>query len=143
MTYQVTVHDEPDPVEWDRIDRELDEFNAAFAQPIAFRRLGVILRHDDGSVAGGLLGATYWGWLYVQTLWVEEAARGQGWGTKLLAMAEAEAICRGCHKAHLDTMSFQALPFYEKQGYTLWGTLPDFVDGHDRYFLKKNLSAGL
>ena len=88
---------------------------------------------------GGLLGETYWGWLYVETLYVSDELRGQGWGTKLLAEGEAEALRRGCRAVHLDTMSYQALPFYEKLGYTVWGTLENFIDGHDRYFLQKQL----
>jgi hypothetical protein len=36
-------------------------------------------------------------------------------------------------------MSFQAQPFYEKQGYTVFGVLEDLPDGHKRIFLKKDL----
>ena len=45
----------------------------------------------------------------------------QGYGTKLMCMAEDEARKRGCHAAHLGTYSFQALPFYQKLVlYDLW-----------------------
>jgi hypothetical protein len=40
---------------------------------------------------------------------------------------------------HLDTMSFQALPFYQKQGYTVFGILEDLPEGHRRYYLRKDL----
>lgn len=33
--------------------------------------------------------------------------------------------------------SFQALPFYQKQGYSVFGELPDMPPGHVSYFLKK------
>ena len=59
----------------------------------------------------------------------------------MLAMAEQEALRRGCHHAHLDTLDFQAPAFYEKLGYTLWGTLEDLPLGHQRYFYQKELSA--
>lgn len=35
--------------------------------------------------------------------------------------------------------SFQALPFYQKQGYEIFGTLDRFPDAHQRYFLRKTL----
>jgi hypothetical protein len=39
-------------------------------------------------------------------------------------------------------MSFQAQPFYEKLGFSVFGTLDDLPVGHQRIFLKKNLSPG-
>lgn len=101
--------------------------------------LQVVLRDAEGRVVGGLLGATYWDWLYVDTLALSEAAQGQGWGTRLLELAEKEALSRGCHHAYLDTFSFQALPFYEKQGYTVFGTLDHFPGDQKRFFLQKEL----
>ena len=37
--------------------------------------------------------------------------------------AEREAIRRGCRGAWLDTYSFQARGFYERLGYTIFGTI--------------------
>ena len=88
---------------------------------------------------GGLLGGTYWGWLHVDILWLDDSLRRQGYGSKLLAKAEDEGRRRGCQNAHLDTMSFQALEFYEKNGYTVWGTLEGIPEGHDRIYLRKAL----
>ena len=53
------------------------------------------------------------------------------------------AARRGCHRASLDTTSFQALPFYLKHGYAIWGQLDDFPIGHSRYFLKKALDPNM
>ncbi|MDB5536981.1 MAG: Acetyltransferase family protein, partial [Devosia sp.] len=39
----------------------------------------------------------------------------------------------------LDTFSFQARPFYEKLGYSVFGTIPDYPPGGARYFLSKTL----
>ena len=91
-------------------------------------------------MVGGLRGNTGWEWLYVDTLAVAEHLRGQDWGTRLLAAAEQEAVRRGCHSAYLDTFDFQALPFYQKQGYAIFGTLAHFPGEHTRYFLQKALS---
>ncbi|MNY78577.1 hypothetical protein D3C86_2188800 [compost metagenome] len=58
----------------------------------------------------------------------------------MLASAEAEARDRGCHGAHIDTFSPQALHVYQKAGYTVFGTLPDFPPGRTRSFLAKALA---
>ena len=51
--------------------------------------------------------------------------------------AEQEARDRGCSHAHCDTYDFQALPFYQKLGYQVFGQLEDYPAGHTRYFLQK------
>lgn len=106
-----------------------------------YRPINLVLRDQEGRVVGGLLGATYWDWLYVDTLALSDAARNQGWGSRLLAMAEQEALARGCHHVYLDTFSFQALPFYQKQGYQVFGTLNRFPGDQKRYFLQKELRS--
>jgi hypothetical protein len=40
----------------------------------------------------------------------------------------------------LDTYSFQARGFYERLGYTVFGTINDYPPGHSRFFLTKTLS---
>lgn len=47
-------------------------------------------------------------------LWVDEKYRKMGIGSKLLEAAEEEAVRRGCHSGHVDTMSWQAPEFYKK-----------------------------
>ena len=47
------------------------------------------------------------GWLQVRTLWISEAVRGQGYGSRLLEAAEAYAKERACGGVSLDTFSFQ------------------------------------
>jgi hypothetical protein len=44
---------------------------------------------------------------------------------------------RGCIGSFLDTFSFQARPFYEKQGYTVFGRIENFPKGHTRFLLSK------
>jgi hypothetical protein len=57
----------------------------------------------------------------------------------MLAMTEEEARRRGWHGIHLDTLSFQALPFYQQHGYTNFGVLEDHAIGYSRYLLRKKL----
>ncbi len=138
-TLRVTVEVAPDPAAARVVNEGLDRFNVRFAPPEQYQPLNVFLRDDSGTILGGLLAETYWNWLHVSVLWVDESVRKGGYGSTLMAEAEAEARRRGCRHAHLDTLSFQALPFYERLGYTVFGTLDDLPEGHQRYFLKKAL----
>ncbi len=97
--------------------------------------------HDDaGTVVGGVVAATVWGWLDIKELWVAEQFRARKWGSKLLTLAEHEAVSRQCHHAYLDTFDFQALGFYRRLGYEIFGSLNDFPIGHVRYFVSKRLA---
>jgi len=141
--YSITLTDQPDPAEVKFVEDGLATYNLQFAPPYGTQRLVVLLRGDDGKLLGGLLGLTWWGWLRIDILWLDEAVRGQDLGTRLIATAEAEAIRRGCHHVFLDTMSFQALPFYLKLGYTVFGQLDDLPagSGHKMHFLQKALQS--
>ena len=135
----ISLEENPDESDVQLVSRALDEFNFARAGDDNFRRLVVFARDAHGSIAGGLLGATYWGWLSIDRLWVREELRGQGLGERLLRAAEQEAVARGCRYAHVDTLDFQAPAFYMRFGYIVWGVLDDLPPGHSRYFLKKEL----
>jgi GNAT superfamily N-acetyltransferase len=138
-SFHVTSEEAPAPTDMAAVRAGLEAFNRLHAAADGYRPLNLFVRDSRGSVAGGLLGATYWSWLYVEILWVSEPARGQGYGRRLLDLAEQEARTRGCYAAHLDTLSFQALPFYERHGYRIYGVLDDLPRGHKRYFLQKAL----
>ena len=101
--------------------------------------LNIVEYDENGNIIGGIIGGTYWGWMYVDILWVYEYHRHKGIGSKLLIEAEKEAIRRGCHHVHLDTMSWQAPEFYKKLGYEIIGILPDIPNGNQKYLLIKAL----
>jgi len=88
---------------------------------------------------GGIIGATYWDWFYLDLLWVKEDLRRQGYGKQLLSKAEDIARERGAKNVFLDTFSFQAPEFYQKYGYQVYGELPDFPTGHQRFFFTRQL----
>ena len=136
----VIIELEPKPTSADlaSLSRGLVASNDAHGPPEEWRRVTFFLRDDKGVVFGGLDGNTYWGWLFVRQLWVDAAHQRCGHGTALLSAAEREAGNRGCDKAHLDTFDFQALAFYRKLGYSVFGELTDFPPGHTRYFLVKH-----
>lgn len=141
QAYVVTLETEPRHSDVQAVVTGLIAYNEAQVGPLGEQHLIYFLRAADQTVVGGLLGETYWGWLHIQILWISDSLRHQGHGTALLAAAEQEAIRRGCHHAYLDTLSFQAPTFYEKNGYTRFGALQDMPRGHTRYFLQKELPS--
>jgi GNAT superfamily N-acetyltransferase len=111
-------------------------YNKARTAGETYRDLNVLAR-DSGKIVGGLRAITLWNWLFVYILWVDESFRGKGIGKRMMLAAEREAVKRGCLHAHLDTFDFQALPFYQKLGYEIFGQLQDYPVGHRRYYLQK------
>jgi GNAT superfamily N-acetyltransferase len=140
-THTITLEEHAEPADCEIVSRGLQTYNRQQAGDEGHRPVAIFVRNEAGIVIAGLLGDTYYGWLAVNLLWVEEAWRGQGYGRTLLRTAEAEAVRRGCQHAHLDTLSFQALDFYLGEGYSVFGELHGLPPGHTRYFLRKELTT--
>jgi GNAT superfamily N-acetyltransferase len=136
---KITVTDKPDIEDNAFIRDQLTRFNLLHAPEDQLMPLAVMMVDAKGALTGGLIGVTYWGWLHIETLWLRENVRGQGYGRKLLKAAEEEALRRGCLHVHVDTLDFQSPDFYKREGYTVWGVLDDLPPGHQRIFLKKDL----
>jgi len=117
----------------------LSQFNRDKLGDPGIRKLAIIAKDQSNEFAGGFLGFTAYGWLYVDTLWVVEKLRGQGLGKQLMQRAEAEARQRACHHVHLCTHELQAPAFYERLGYSKFGELNDFPEGFRLHFLSKRL----
>ena len=96
--------------------------------------------NDEGEIIAGCLAKMYcWNVIYVDILWIDEAYRKQGLGSKLLKEIERIAVEENCTLIHLDTFDFQAKDFYIKHGYEVFGVLKDCPKEHCRYYLKKKL----
>lgn len=104
------------------------------------RDLSVPLYDRDGELTGGLVGYTGRGWLHVAMLFVPEMQRSQGIGSRMMRLAEEEAVRRRCIGAYVDTMNPQALPFYRRLGYSEIGILDSLSGGHRVTWLEKRLS---
>jgi GNAT superfamily N-acetyltransferase len=135
----VTIEIIPDPAPEHRaaIRAGLLEFNAAHVPDTSVQPVAIAIRDEAGEIVGGLWAVVVFDWMNVELLFVPEAKRGQDLGTRLLAEAEAIARDRFCLGLWLDTFSFQARGFYEKQGFTCAGEIEDHPRGGARYFMKK------
>jgi GNAT superfamily N-acetyltransferase len=136
---RIEIDESPDPALRDAILKPLRAFNESKVGPVKAEQLAIALRDpDSGAVTGGLWGTSVAGWLYVDLLVVPEAFRGQRLGSEILARAEAVARKRGCIGLWLHTGTFQAPGFYEKLGFTAFGTIPHYPPGHATvYYLKR------
>jgi ribosomal protein S18 acetylase RimI-like enzyme len=91
-------------------------------------------------LVGGLISYIDWGrWLYIDNIWINVEYRKKGIGQYLVTSAEQKAKTKGIKRARLCTFDFQALSFYQKLGYTVYGKLEDYPEGHTLYYLKKIL----
>ena len=134
---QLTPPQPPQEDEFAALRNGLNGFNEAVAGHHYRERIASFIKDAEGGVRGGILGEIKWGWLHIEGLWVDDTLRRDGWGGRLLGAMEQYAQSKGISNYHLETTSFQALPFYQKQGYEVFGQLPDMPPGHISYFLKK------
>jgi len=105
------------------------------------RHVAYFLRDEEGRIAGGVQGMLWGRSLHIDVLWVDEHRRGEGLGTKLMAAIENYGLEHGHPQVFLETASFQALPFYQRLGYQVFGELPEITAGHSMFFLRKELNG--
>jgi GNAT superfamily N-acetyltransferase len=102
-------------------------------------RFAVLAKNEKGEVVGGIRANAYWNYCLIELLWLSDVVRGKGIGSQLMKQAEAFAIENGFEYIRTETVSFQAKPFYEKLGYTVYGELKDLPKGCTTYCLVKKL----
>ena len=139
MADNYIIDTEPSPQDLKFLEERLEEFNAQQTNIDDCQTVGFAIRDHQGTLVGGLSGVTNFGWLYIGVIWLDEPIRGRGLGSQMLSLAEYLAIERGCKYSCLATFTFQAKPFYEKQGYEVFGQLNDYPEGETMYFMRKKL----
>ena len=106
-----------------------------------YEEISLFLKDDNDKVRGGLLSEVCWNWLEIHILYVDEELRKAGYGTQLMLEIEKIAREKQCDFIKVDTLSFQALAFYEKHGYTVYGKLDNVGRDYEHYYLKKDLAC--
>lgn len=97
---------------------------------------------DQDKIVGGILAKQSYESIYINLLAVDPAYREQRVGSRLMKKIEELAIIQGTIQITLTTMSYQALGFYQKQGYVVFGSLEDMpMRGVTKYYLHKRLKA--
>lgn len=131
----------PNKNEIEFVNNALEKFNNMHVGPDNHVLLNIVEYDENQNVIAGILGGTYWGWLHIDILWVDENFRSKKIGSRLLIAAENEAKKRGCHSVHVDTMSWQAPEFYRKHGYELISELDNIPDGYKKFHFIKRLDV--
>ncbi|EHJ00809.1 GCN5-related N-acetyltransferase [Clostridium sp. DL-VIII] len=109
-------------------------------QEESFIFINRVIKNSENKIIAGINSKMYcWNCLYIDSLWVDAGYRKFGFGTKLLNEVEMIARKRGCRLIHLDTFDFQAMDFYIKQGYEIFGVLENCPKNHRRYYMKKDI----
>jgi GNAT superfamily N-acetyltransferase len=139
---ELTIVSEPYPrPEWrETVVRGVDQHNVAATGLPDYYPVGFVIRGNRGEVVGGLLGDIWGGWMLVGSLWVDSSLRGRGFGAALMPRAHRYALEKSCTNAFLRTGSYEARPFYEQLGYSVYAELEDHpIAPHVRYFLSRGL----
>ena len=137
----ITLTDAPDDDADAVISGGLRAYNEAQAGRWDGRRLAILVRDPaTQKIAGGLLGRTSLGLLRVELFFLPDDLRRARLGSRILAMAEEEARRRGCTRAVLSTLHFQAPGFYLKQGWEVAARIDCEPPGHTRFYMTKKLS---
>lgn len=129
----------PSESDFESLKSGLNNYNELFTGSVFTETVASFVNSEAGYVVGGILGEINWGWMHIRGLWVDETIRNGGWGTTLLDSLEQYALSKGISNVRLETTTFQALDFYLKAGYSVFGELPNMPMGHISYFLQKQL----
>ncbi len=98
----------------------------------------LVVKDGAGQVVGGLLAWTTIRNMILDDLWLDDAYRGRGLGTKLLLEAERIARNAGCLACQTYSFDFQAPGFFRKLGYQSYGVSDGYPHGvTEHYFIKR------
>jgi GNAT superfamily N-acetyltransferase len=124
----------------DFLDQRINDFNQQNWEVKQQIPIAVKVSNEEGEIIAGAAGRTFGDWFLLDTLWVSESLRGKHLGSQLLNDIEIAACNRGCKKALLDTLNFQAMPFYQQQGYSVEWTQEGYPRTGCKYFMVKTFA---
>lgn len=117
----------------------LIKHNTPFLEGIPKSQVGYYAM-EEGVNVGGVIADLWGNWLLIKFLWVDDSMRGKQVGSQLLQCLEEYAQSQGCTSSLVDTLSFQAKPFYEKHGYQCQMVLENYPLDSSLAFLTKSLT---
>jgi len=141
MSTKILLDEYPTPEDLQAVLDNIRQFNldmSGYGRP---RSIASYLRDEDGRILGCVKGELWGQSVHIGAVWVADSHRGKGYGSDLMRELENYAASRGHLLAYVETTSFQARPFYEKLGYSVFGELAGIADGHTLFFLRKDLRA--
>ena len=125
------------------VEKAIEEGLKAFNEKIAGTSdpipVNLTVRDEAGTIRGGIVARVWMESLYVSLVWIDDSLRGKGHGKTMMETVEARAREVGATDVWLNTLSWQARPFYETLGYTCFGENTLARGKHRRYFMRKEL----
>jgi GNAT superfamily N-acetyltransferase len=135
----VQLDENPSAEELRQLVDEVRNYNWAVTRHERPRPVACFLRDAEGRILGGAHGELWGRSVHIAAMWVAASERGKGYGARLLREVENYAARHGHVLAYLETLSFQARPFYEKLGYQVFGELVGIGEGCTLFFLRRDL----
>ena len=127
------------PADLDGI-RNYDRHIPASRLEDCIRRRQVVVLEDNGKILGVLRWNLFWQSLpFLDLIFLDDALRGQGWGTEMMALWEINMAEQGFRHVLLSTQEDETSKFfYEKLGYHLCGDfLPPDQDARELIYRKE------
>ncbi len=137
---KLEVVEEPDAGLIDFFDKRIEEFNFARWDIKVKRPIAVKISDTGGNIVAGASAKSFGFWLLLENLWVREDQRGRDLGSRVLSALTDAASARGCKYVLLETLDFQARPFYEKHGFSLMWTQENYPRVGRKFWMFKELS---
>ncbi|MGM9986200.1 MAG: GNAT family N-acetyltransferase [Bacillaceae bacterium] len=119
------------------IDYNMSQLSDEVKTPL--EHVNFVVKDETGKIVGGITGTSFWHYMHIDFLWVDESLRHGGYGSKLLQKIEDVAREKKCRLIMVDSFSFQAADFYKKMGYKEFGVVEDHPKGHSQHFFEKRL----
>ncbi|MEM6677473.1 MAG: GNAT family N-acetyltransferase [Pseudomonadota bacterium] len=123
-----------------RIDGILETYAETHRRPFDNRYVSFEAK-EDGAMIGGIHAYVLYGWCFIKLLAIEPGHRGKGLGETLMQQLEERMRAEGVIGLWVDTYEYQAPGFYERLGFTRYGTLEAAEPICNRHYLYKRLTA--
>lgn len=95
----------------------------------------------EDQLAGAIVGKRQYDTLHISLLGVDDTYQKLGVGSKLMQAMEEQAVREAVKTITLTTKAYQALGFYLKNGFEVFGELKDVpMVGTTKYYLVKRIS---
>jgi GNAT superfamily N-acetyltransferase len=141
ISHTLAVDENPSEEDLRYVLDSIRQFNRKVSGHERPRSVACFVRDEQGTILGGVQGDLWGSSMHISGLWVAKSERRKGHGAALMAAIENYAQDKGHRLVYLETTNFQALPFYEKLGYRMFGHLAEIAEHCTLFFLKKNLTS--
>ena len=121
------------------IRSQLIQYNIDTAQIDQQHSLVFTAENKNGECIGGVCGNIWGSCLEIDFLWISPTARKGGLGSQLIKKIESEARQLGAEKVLVETFSFQAPDFYQRQQFKEQYRISGYPKGIEKIFLEKLL----